>query len=94
MLLHARGCGDNPMIPVKDLEEGQEGVIEFIRGQEDVVERLSSEGITLKAKVTMLNKADDGNVELGVKKRMLSVPGDVADMLFVTRARPNVSLEK
>lgn len=84
-----RTCGDNPIIPVTELEPEQEGSIAFIRGSQGVVRRLSSQGLSLDAKVKLLRKEpSDGQVELAVEDNKLSISGDTADCIFVIRAEP------
>lgn len=84
-----RNCGDHPIIPITELEPDQEGDIAFIRGGEKVVQDLSDQGLSLETRVKLINKASqDGQVELSVDQNKLSISGDIADCIFVTRSEP------
>ncbi|WP_019177802.1 metal-dependent transcriptional regulator [Methanomassiliicoccus luminyensis] len=85
----ARNCGENPIIPITELEPDQEGEIAFIRGGEKVVQTLSDKGLSLDTRVKLIRKASqDGEVELSVAKNRLSISGDIADCIFVTPSDP------
>ena len=76
---------DEPLIPVTSLGPGQRGTIAFIRGDNNVVQRLADLGLTLKTDIQLVRKAPlHGPVEIGVRKTRLAIDHAIADHIFVT----------
>ncbi|HOX34614.1 MAG TPA: metal-dependent transcriptional regulator [Methanoregulaceae archaeon] len=76
-----------PIRPVSDLEPGQAGTIAFIRGDGNVVQRLSDLGLTVKTGISLVRKTPmDGPVEIAVRRTKLAIDRAIADNIFVTSA--------
>jgi DtxR family Mn-dependent transcriptional regulator len=76
---------DEPLIPVTSLKPGQKATIAFIRGDSNVVQRLTDLGLTLKTDIQLIRKAPLlGPVEIGVRKTRLAIDHAIADHIFVT----------
>jgi DtxR family Mn-dependent transcriptional regulator len=76
---------DEPLIPVTALSPGQKATIAFIRGDINVVQRLTDLGLTLKTDIRLVRKAPlFGPVEISVRKTRLAIDHAIADHIFVT----------
>jgi DtxR family Mn-dependent transcriptional regulator len=80
----APGARDRNVIPVTELETSRTGVIAFLRGDMNVIQRLSDLGLTLGTEVKLVRKAPmDGPIELAVRRTKLAIAHDIADNIFV-----------
>jgi DtxR family transcriptional regulator, Mn-dependent transcriptional regulator len=76
---------DKPLIPVTSLQPGEKGMIAFIRGDNNVVQRLNDLGLTIRTEIQLIRKAPLlGPVEIGVRKTKLAIDHAIADHIFVT----------
>ena len=81
-----RTCGENAIVPLTELKEDEEGRIAFIRGDENMVQRLCELGLSLEANVRLIKRTPSNDmVELLVDKVTLAIADDMADRIFVTR---------
>jgi DtxR family transcriptional regulator, Mn-dependent transcriptional regulator len=75
------------IVPVTDLEPCEKGIIEFLRGDKKVVQRLSDLGFTLHTEVELLRKTPmNGPIEVCVRRTNLAIAREIADNIFVNIA--------
>jgi DtxR family Mn-dependent transcriptional regulator len=75
---------DRKIIPITDLAPDQKGNIAFIRGDCNVVQRLSDLGLTLGTPVSVVRKAPmHGPIEVCVRRTKLAVDHGIAENIFV-----------
>ena len=75
------------IVPITELAPCEKGVIEFLRGDKKVVQRLSDLGLTLHTEVELLRKAPmNGPIEVCVRRTKLAIAREIADNIFVNIA--------
>jgi DtxR family Mn-dependent transcriptional regulator len=72
------------IIPITELAPCEKGIIEFLRGDKKVVQRLSDLGLTLHTEIELLRKAPmNGPIEVCVRRTKLAIAREIADNIFV-----------
>lgn len=75
------------IVPITDLGPCEKGVIAFLRGDKNAVQRLSDLGLTLHTEVEMMRKAPmSGPIEVCVRRTKLAIAREIADNIFVNVA--------
>jgi DtxR family Mn-dependent transcriptional regulator len=78
---------DRNIVPITELAPCEKGIIEFLRGDKKVVQRLSDLGLTLHTEVELLRKAPmNGPIEVCVRRTNLAIAREIADNIFVNVA--------
>jgi DtxR family Mn-dependent transcriptional regulator len=72
------------IIPLTELRPSQKGIIAFIRGGRNVVQRLCDLGLTPQTEVVLVRKTPMGGpVELLVRRTTLAIGKGIAEKIFV-----------
>lgn len=73
------------IVPITDLEPCEKGIIEFLRGDKKVVQRLSDLGLTLHTQVELIRKTPmEGPIEVCIRRTNLAIAREIADNIFVS----------
>jgi DtxR family Mn-dependent transcriptional regulator len=79
------GKRDKHLIPLSWLEEGDSGMVEFIRGEQRTLRRLLDMGLTPGTRIVVLRVAPlNGPIEILVRGSRLAIGKDISSNVFIS----------
>jgi|YelNatPaOPRAMG01_1025707.scaffolds.fasta_scaffold11511_5 Fe2+ transport system protein FeoA len=73
------------LLPLTNLQEGEKGIISFIRGGRKVIQRLTDMGLTPGTEITVTRHAPFGPIGISVRGSELAIGRSIAMKIFVKR---------